>query len=95
MTGEETQDVKGMAPNLVLLDLRLSAGGEESAEICKRLKSNEKTRQIPIILLSAEADIKTVCIACGADDYLPKPFDVDTLTAKGKALIRSTNGKFE
>ena len=89
LTGEETQHVVDMAPDLILLDLRLSAFGKEGAEICQRLKSEQLTRQIPVILLSAETDISIVCSVCGANDYMRKPFDVDRLTSKVKTMIRN------
>jgi DNA-binding response OmpR family regulator len=87
LNGEKTQQVIDMAPDLILLDLRLSAFGKEGAEICKRLKAEQLTRQIPVILLSAETDIRIVCSTCGANDYMRKPFDVDRLTSKVKDMI--------
>ena len=87
LSGKETQQVIDIAPDLILLDLRLSALGKEGAEICKRLKSEQLTRQIPVILLSAETDIKIVCSTCGANDYMRKPFDVDRLTSKVNDMI--------
>jgi len=89
LRGEETQDVIDMAPDLILLDIRLSAFGKEGAEICKRLKTERLTWKIPVILLSAETDIRLVCSACGANDYIRKPFDVDMLTSKVRGMIRN------
>jgi DNA-binding response OmpR family regulator len=86
-TGEETNDLRQMEPDLILLDIRLSATGKEGAEICLRLKANEFTHHIPVILLSAEMDIKSVCTACGANDYVRKPFDVERLSDKVRSLI--------
>jgi|SRR5580698_18902 two-component system response regulator VicR len=84
--GAETNDLAAINPDLILLDIRLSKSGKEGAEICMRLKANESTRHIPVILLSAELDIRTVCSECGANDYVRKPFDVDKLSQLVKEL---------
>ncbi|GAA4919673.1 response regulator transcription factor [Mucilaginibacter defluvii] len=88
-TGAEIEDLKLMAPHLILLDLRLSAGGQEGAAICLRLKAQESTRHIPIVLLSAEMNISTVCTECGANDYIKKPFDMDHLSSKVRSLAHA------
>lgn len=80
-TGSESWELSEMKPDLILLDLRLSTLGREGAEICTRLKSQPATCHIPIILLSAERDIKQVCKECGANDYLSKPFDIEQLSS--------------
>jgi two-component system response regulator VicR len=80
-TGEETNHLHTINPNLILLDIRLSGNGKEGAEICTRLKSEDSTRKIPIILLSAESDVHRICIDCGADGYIKKPFDISHLTS--------------
>lgn len=85
--GAETHDLNVIAPDLILLDIRLTAGGKEGAEICLRLKSKRDTKDIPIILLSAEMDIRTVCTECGANDYVRKPFDVDDLSDRVRKLV--------
>src|SRR6266498_2492656 len=67
----------GDLPDLILLDVLLS--GEDGREICKQLKSDEKTVHIPVIMLSAHSDASRVADTSGADDFLEKPFDVDVL----------------
>jgi two-component system, OmpR family, phosphate regulon response regulator PhoB len=64
-------------PDLVLLDILLS--GIDGREICKDLKSQESTRHIPVILLSAHSDASKAANGSGADAFLPKPFDVEAL----------------
>jgi len=64
-------------PDLILLDMLL--GGEDGRNICLRLKSNEETRHIPVIILSAHSDASEVADTSGADDFLEKPFDIDAL----------------
>ena len=75
-------------PNLILLDLMLPEIG--GLEICKILKSDDATSQIPIIILTAkgtEAD-KIVGLELGADDYVTKPFSPRELVARVKAVLR-------
>lgn len=67
-------------PDLLLLDIWMS--GEDGKEICHRLKSQEHTKHIPIIMVSASRDIEKSARECGADDFLPKPFQMDELLEK-------------
>jgi CheY-like chemotaxis protein len=59
-------------PDLILLDILLS--GEDGAEICQRLKSDEQTKNIPVILLSAHTGLHETSARCGSNGYLVKPF---------------------
>jgi two-component system response regulator VicR len=86
-TGVEAKHLAEIKPDLILLDLRLTTFGREGVEICACIKSQAATQHIPVILLSAEADIKEVCRECGANDYLSKPFDIEQLAQKVKDLI--------
>lgn len=75
-------------PSLVLLDLMLP--GLDGLEVCKRMKRNPKTSQIPIVMLTAkgaETD-KIVGLEVGADDYITKPFSFKELIARVKAVLR-------
>jgi two-component system alkaline phosphatase synthesis response regulator PhoP len=74
--------------DLILLDLMLP--GMDGLEVAKYLKSDSKTKHIPIIMLTAkgeEADIVTG-LELGADDYVTKPFSPRILIARVKAVIR-------
>ncbi len=66
-------------PDLIILDLMLS--GVDGRDICLRLKSEDATKNIPVVLLSAQtaAEVKEAASTCGADTYLTKPFDIDNL----------------
>ena len=86
--------IKQSRPDLILLDVRLpSIGG---LEMCRRLKADESTRPIPVIMLtvqSAEVD-KVIGFEAGADDYVTKPFSKAELLARVKAVLRRvTYGK--
>lgn len=64
-------------PDVILLDVLLS--GEDGREIAWKLKHQDKTKNIPIIMISAHPNAETSIRECGADDFLPKPFDIDDL----------------
>lgn len=76
------------APDLVVLDLMLP--DLDGLEVCRRLKQNPLTREIPILMVSAkgeEADIVTG-IELGAEDYVTKPFSAKVLMARLKNILR-------
>ncbi len=73
-------EMKSDLPDLILLDVLLA--GEDGREICKQLKGNKQTNHIPVILISAHANLNNVRETCGADDYLAKPFRLTELIDK-------------
>jgi two-component system, OmpR family, alkaline phosphatase synthesis response regulator PhoP len=82
-------------PDALVLDLMLP--GVDGLEVCRRLKGDLNTRQIPIIMLTAkgsEADIVTG-LELGAADYVTKPFSPRVLTARVKAVLRRDTEKTE
>lgn len=88
-TGEEALDkVRSDSPDLVVLDLMLP--GIDGLEVCKRIKSNPETEQIPVVMLTAkgeEADV-VAGLELGADDYVTKPFSPKVLIARIRAVLR-------
>jgi two-component system, OmpR family, alkaline phosphatase synthesis response regulator PhoP len=77
-------------PNLIILDLMLPL--LSGLEVCRVLKQTEKTKQIPILMVTAkstETD-KVVGLELGADDYVTKPFSPRELVARVKAILRRT-----
>ena len=76
------------SPDLILLDLMLP--GMSGMEICKVLKSNEKTARIPIVMLTAKGEEidRVVGFEVGADDYVIKPFSPRELLLRVKAVLR-------
>lgn len=67
-------------PDLVLLDIWMS--GVDGRDICRQLKQQPHTSDIPVVLLSASNDIARSAIEAGADDFLAKPFDMADLLQK-------------
>ena len=75
-------------PDLIILDWMMPQ--LSGIEVCRRLKSNPKTRQIPVIMLSARAEEvdRVRGLETGADDYVAKPYSVIELMARVKAHLR-------
>jgi two-component system phosphate regulon response regulator PhoB len=75
-------------PDLILLDWMLP--GQSGMELARRLRRDERMRDIPIIMLTAriEEDDKILGLDAGADDYVTKPFSPRELIARIKALVR-------
>jgi CheY-like chemotaxis protein len=67
-------------PDLLLLDIRMS--GWNGCDLCRHLKNQEATRQLPILLFSADREVETMAREAGADDFLDKPFDLAALLQK-------------
>ncbi len=74
-------------PDLVFMDVMLPE--EDGFTLCSKLKSNPKTRQIPVVMESALTDATSIQSAyqSGASDYLPKPFDRDSVQRKIERLL--------
>lgn len=64
-------------PDIVLLDILMY--GKSGPEIVRSLKNRDKTRNIPVIMVSAQEDIRKIAESAGADDYLEKPFNINDL----------------
>ena len=92
--GKEALDLaKKEFPELILLDLMLPV--LDGFDVCKELKRERKTANIPIIMLTAktqETD-KIIGLELGADDYVTKPFSPKELIARIKAVLRRTHEK--
>ena len=71
--------------DLVLLDKLIS--GVNGIEVCGRLKNNEATADIPILMMSALHEAGEKCKNAGANDFIAKPFDMDELLDKIHSLL--------
>ncbi|MBA3015163.1 MAG: response regulator [Proteobacteria bacterium] len=74
-------------PDLILLDIMMA--GMDGYEVCRRLKNSPATKDIPVIFLTALAEIssKTKGFQCGAVDYITKPFEVEEIRVRVKTHL--------
>jgi two-component system phosphate regulon response regulator PhoB len=87
--GDEAElRVRENMPDLMILDWMLP--GLSGIELCRRLRSREDTKRLPIIMLTArgEEQDRIRGLNVGADDYVAKPFSVPELMARIQALLR-------
>lgn len=77
-------------PELIILDLMMP--GVDGFTTCQRLRQNESSKDIPILMLTALSNIndKVQGFNSGADDYITKPFELPELYVRIKALLRRT-----
>lgn len=81
--GEETyKKIDEFHPDLILLDVLMS--GSDGREICKNLKQDKKTKDTPIVMISAHPSASRSVFEFGADDFLAKPFETEDLLTKIK-----------
>lgn len=75
-------------PDLVILDIMLPE--LDGLEVCRRLRANESTASVPIMILSARKEEidKVLGLELGADDYMIKPFSIRELVARVRAMLR-------
>jgi two-component system, OmpR family, phosphate regulon response regulator PhoB len=88
-TAEQAQAaVNGELPDLIILDWMLP--GQSGVALAKRWRAEARTRDLPVIMLTARADEadKITGLDAGADDYLTKPFSTNELMARIRALLR-------
>ena len=67
-------------PAVILLDVLLS--GADGREICRQIKGDENTKEIPVIMFSAHPGAADKISTYGADDFIAKPFNADSLLEK-------------
>lgn len=87
--GEEAVErAQQLKPSLVLLDLMLPK--LNGFDVARRLKADPATRSIPVIALTALSRLqdREEAIAAGCDDFVDKPFDLDTLAEKVRKYLR-------
>src|SRR5579884_3339217 len=85
---EGLRKAQTLLPDLIILDLMLPV--MSGLEVCRELKAGERTRDIPIIMLTAKSEEtdQVVGFSLGADDYVTKPFSIKVLVQRIKALQR-------
>jgi two-component system, OmpR family, phosphate regulon response regulator PhoB len=89
MDGEQAQrELDAVLPDIILLDWMLP--GASGISLARKWRSHERTRQVPILLLTArsEENDKIQGLDAGADDYITKPFSTQELMARIRAILR-------
>ena len=88
-SAEEAENaIRDELPDVLILDWMLP--GDSGVSLARRLRANERTRELPILMLTARAmeQDKISGLEAGADDYLTKPFSPKELAARIKAVLR-------
>ncbi len=91
-SGEEALEILSKEPmDLMILDLMLP--GIDGIQVCNKVRNQQGLMQLPIIMLTAKSEDadRILGLEVGADDYLPKPFNVRELQARIKAVLRRSS----
>lgn len=79
-----------ISPDIIILDLGLPPGSIDGLEVCRRLRINPTTQDVPVLMLTAKGEVedRVAGLKTGADDYLTKPFSFEELVARIHAILR-------
>lgn len=83
--GHSHMDGETSLADLYVMDINL--GRISGLDLCRLLKGKSQTKKIPVIIISANAELRTLADEAGADDTLPKPFTTDQLLTKIRAHL--------
>jgi two-component system phosphate regulon response regulator PhoB len=92
---EGLRKAQTLLPDLILLDLMLP--GMSGLDVCRELRAGEKTKNIPIIIITARSEEtdEVIGLSMGADDYVTKPFSNKVLLQRIKAILRRSESAKE
>ncbi len=86
-SGEQAlKEIKQTVPDLIISDIKMP--GMDGLELCKKIRSNEVTTNIPFIFLTAKRELMIEGFKAGGDDFIIKPFTFDEVMAKIEAMFR-------
>ncbi len=86
-SSETADHIHEIGPDLVILDIRIAGSAKNGGEICAEIKQSSKMRALPVVLASGETDISQIAAGCGADGFISKPFDINSLLEQIKQLL--------
>lgn len=88
--GEDAiKKIENERPDLILLDIMMPK--IDGWEVCRKVKDDRKLRTIPVVMLTAKTQPTDRLLgihACGADDYITKPFEIEQIVEKVKDLLK-------
>jgi two-component system response regulator VicR len=87
-TGDAVDHIQLIHPDLILLDVRIAGSAKNGAQICAEIKSQYRDEPLPVILVSGESDLAILAKECGADTYIPKPFDIIDIIMQVKTYLK-------
>jgi CheY-like chemotaxis protein len=73
-------------PQVIVMDINMPV--VDGIEACRRIKADDRTRLIPVMMVTALEDNKEEAVKAGAEDFVGKPFDVIELSVRLKSLLR-------
>lgn len=85
--GQTVNRIKKSSPDLLLLDIWMS--GVDGRDICRSLKADSVTKNLPVIMVSANRDTEKIAKEAGAEDFLAKPFDIEDLLEKVEKYLKN------
>lgn len=85
LDGTAVSAAVNLHPDLILLDIWMS--GVDGRDICRELKSNSATKEIPVLMISASREVRQSALDSGANDFLEKPFEMELLLSTIASLI--------
>lgn len=89
--GETEEIIQKKDIDLVLLDMLIS--GVNGTDVCARLRKNEETEEVPVLMMSALHDAGSKCREAGANDFIAKPFEMEELITKINEILESNRSE--
>jgi len=85
---QASEALKNDGFDLIIMDMLLS--GVNGTDLCSEFKKDSSIAHIPIIMISAHPNAKEICLQAGADEFIPKPFDMQDILLKIDHLIHKS-----
>lgn len=73
-------------PDLFIFDVMLPDG--LGTDLCRQIKADKNSLSVPVIIMSAHADLKDISYECLPNDFIPKPFDIDDLLLRIDEVLK-------
>jgi len=86
---EAVEFAKKENPDVILMDIDMPVMG--GIEACREIKRDEKTKNIPILVITAFNESKMEAIKAGVDDFINKPFDMEEVIIRAKSMLKIKN----